>query len=72
MNILSLATFYITYILFWTILISVVKLLHSTGFEPATFGSKTDALPPELTVMFRAPLENNFSKNCPSIRNYQS
>ena len=44
-------TFYISYILLWTILISVVKLLHSTGFEPATFGSKTDALPAELTVI---------------------
>jgi hypothetical protein len=33
-NILSLATFYITYILFWTILISVVKLLPIPGFEP--------------------------------------
>ena len=36
MNILSLATFYITYILFWTILISVVKLLPTPGLEPGS------------------------------------
>ena len=36
MNILSLATFYITYILLWTLLISVVKLLPTPGLEPGS------------------------------------
>ncbi len=36
MNILSLATLYIAYILFWTILISVVKLFPTPGLEPGS------------------------------------